>query len=214
MLQDVDEERHDLARPVGLRRPHHGERRMPAVVERKVLEEREVALLVDQRARDVARERRVALELRDLPYAEAFVGDGVLLAHAEREGRVLVEEERGGVVVEAEEEDIGLLLRQPLRHRLVALEERLPVRIALLALVERHRDRGHVGGADAANDASHGGLFYLSLPRGWRPVRKGTRPSAKQPPRRACHRRRSRRRRWTNRRRRDRRDTWRASARR
>src|SRR3954469_2463334 len=154
------------------------------------------------------------LELRDVSHAEPLVGDAVRLANAEREGRVLVEEERGGVVVEAEEEDIGLLLRQPLRHRLVALEERLPVGIALLALVERHRDRGHVGGANAANDASHGGLFYLSLPRGLHPERKGTRPSAKQRPRRACRRRRSRRRRWTNRRRRDRRDTWRASARR
>ena len=37
----------------------------------------------------------------------------VLVAHAEREGRVVVEEEAGGVVVEAEEEHVGLLLREP-----------------------------------------------------------------------------------------------------
>ena len=95
-----------------------------AVVERQVLEDRQVELVVDQRARDVARQRRVALERRDLAHAQAFVRDGVLVAHAEREGRVVVEEERGGVVVEAEEEHVGLLLRQPFRHRLVALEER------------------------------------------------------------------------------------------
>ena len=36
------------------------------------------------------------------------------------------------MVVEAEEEHVGLLLRQPLRHRVVAFEERLPVRFLLL----------------------------------------------------------------------------------
>ena len=128
---------------------------MQAVVERQALEDRQVELVVDQRPRDVARQRRVSLQRRDLAHAQALVGDAVLVAHAERERRVVVEEERGGVVVEAEEEHVGLLLGQPLRHRLVALEQRRPVRVVLLALVERHRDGGDVRGADAADDARH-----------------------------------------------------------
>src|SRR5213075_1183755 len=94
---------------------------------------------------------------------EPFIGDAVLVADAEREGRIVVEEEGGGVVVEAEEEHVGLLLRQPLRHRLVALEERLPVRVVLLALVERHRDRGHVRRADAADDACHAAILLRRM---------------------------------------------------
>jgi hypothetical protein len=68
----------------------------------------------------------------------------------------VIEEEGRRVVVEAEEEYVGFFLLEPACHPLVALEERLPVGIVLLALVERHRDRGNVGGADAADDLGHG----------------------------------------------------------
>src|SRR6185503_9797917 len=94
-----------------------------------------------------------------------LVGNPVFIAHAEREGRVVVEEERGGVVVEAEEQHVGLLLGQPLRHRLVALEQRLPVRVLLLALVERHGDGGYVGRADSTDDLSHARGTQLPLSR-------------------------------------------------
>ena len=130
---------------------------MQPVVERQVLEDGQVELVVDQgpsrRGATAPRGPCSGGIFRD---AEAFVGDPVLVAHAERERRVVVEEERRGVVVEAEEQHVGLLLGEPLRHRLVALEERLPVRVVLLAPVERHRDRGDVRGADAADDARHG----------------------------------------------------------
>src|SRR5882762_4171048 len=86
---------------------------------------------------------------------EAFVGDAVLLAHAQREGRVMVEEKSGGVIVEAEEQHVGPALGEPRRHRLVALEQRLPVRVVLLALVESDADGRHVGGADTADDFRH-----------------------------------------------------------
>src|SRR5258706_14940902 len=59
------------------------------------------------------------------------------------------------MVVKAEEENVGLLPREPLRHRLVALEQRRPVGIGLPALVERHPDCRHVRGADAADDPRH-----------------------------------------------------------
>src|SRR5207237_5199706 len=83
---------------------------------------------------------------------------------AEREGRVVIEEERRRVVVEAEEEHVGLFLREPLRHRLVALEERLPVRILVLALVVRDADRRDVRGADTADDSRHTAGFYSGHP--------------------------------------------------
>src|SRR5882762_5139527 len=86
---------------------------------------------------------------------EAFVGDAVLVAHAQREGRIVIEEKSGGVIVEAEEQHVGLALGEPLRHRLVALEQRLPVRVILLALVESDADSRYVRGADAADDFRH-----------------------------------------------------------
>ena len=39
VLQDVHHQRHDAPRPVGLRRPHHRERRVEAVIERQVLDD-------------------------------------------------------------------------------------------------------------------------------------------------------------------------------
>jgi hypothetical protein len=52
---------------------------------------------------------------RQVARAAAFVGHLVLLAHAERESRVVVEEERGDVVVVDHEQHVGLALRQPAR---------------------------------------------------------------------------------------------------
>src|SRR5216684_4035351 len=89
------------------------------------------------------------------PRPEALVGDAVLVAHAQREGRVVIEEKSGGVIVEAEEQHVGLALGEPLRHRLVALEQRLPVRVVLLALVESDADGRDMRGADAADDFRH-----------------------------------------------------------
>src|SRR5688572_31379391 len=107
----------------------------------------------------MARERRMALERRNLARPLPFVGDRIELAYAEGERRIVVEEEGGGMVVEAEEEDIGLFLLQPARHPFIALEQRLPVRVVLLSPVERHRDGGNVRGADAADDSCHCGRY-------------------------------------------------------
>src|SRR3954469_10727615 len=103
----------------------------------------------------MARQGRMALQRRDIPEAGAFVCDPVLLTYAEGERRVVIEEEGRRVVVEAEEEDVGLLLGEPLRHRLVAFEERRPVGVLLLTLVERHCDRRNMRSPDSANDLCH-----------------------------------------------------------
>src|SRR5690606_8576562 len=93
-LEHADLERHDAAGPVGLMRPEQGQRRERAVVEALVLEIREVELVGDERRGDVLRELRVALQRRQIARAAALVGDGERLADAEREVRVVVEEER------------------------------------------------------------------------------------------------------------------------
>ena len=64
-----------------------------------------------ERRGDVAGELGVALDRRQLARPAALIGHRVLLADAEREVRVVVEEERGDVVVVDEEQHVGLLLR-------------------------------------------------------------------------------------------------------
>jgi hypothetical protein len=125
------------------------------VVQRQALEDRQVELVRHQGAREMPRQRRVPLEGRDASRTDSFVRDRVFVADPQREGRIVVEEERAGVVVEAEEEDVGLLLGEPCRHRPIGLEQRRPGRVLLPGLVERHADGGYVGAADAADDAGH-----------------------------------------------------------
>src|SRR5689334_5590550 len=75
----------------------------------------------------------------------------------------MIEEESRGVVVEAEKKHVGLLFGEPSCDRLVALEERLPVGIVLLALVERDADGRHVRGADPANDPCHARILRYAI---------------------------------------------------
>ena len=101
VLQHVDRERHHRARPVRRMRPQERQRRGATVIERPVLEGRDIELVVDQGFGDVDRERDIALDRRQRPLARALVGDREALADADREGRIEVEEERGRVVVAA-----------------------------------------------------------------------------------------------------------------
>jgi hypothetical protein len=85
----------------------------------------------------------------------AFIGGLVAFADPQREGRVVVEEERGHVIVVDDQQDVGLFLRQPLLHRLVSLEDGRPRRVLLLVGVQREADGRRVGGGDGADDVSH-----------------------------------------------------------
>jgi hypothetical protein len=89
------------------------------------------------------------------PLSGGTVGDRELVGDAEREGRIVVEEEGAGVVVVEEHQHVRLLLRQPRLDRLITLEQRDPVRIVLLAAVVGAGDGGNVGSADAADDVGH-----------------------------------------------------------
>src|SRR5688572_31346257 len=55
----------------GLRGPHHGERRVHAVIERQVLEYGNIEFVLDHRARHMARKRRMAPERRNLARTES-----------------------------------------------------------------------------------------------------------------------------------------------
>ena len=97
----------------------------------------------------------MALDRRQLARAAAFVGHPELLADAEREVRVVIEEERRDVIVVDEEQHVGLLLGQPALDGLVAGEDGRPHRVLLLLRVEREADGGRVRGGDAADDGGH-----------------------------------------------------------
>ena len=101
------------------------------------------------------RQRRMPGHWRQVALAAAFVGHLVLLANAQREGRVVVEEERSDVVVVDEEQHIGLALGNPLLHRLEGLEDGRPDRVVLLVAVEGETDGRRVGCGDGANDFCH-----------------------------------------------------------
>jgi hypothetical protein len=92
---------------------------------------------------------------RELARAAALIRDPVAVADTEREVRVVIEEERGDVVVEDEEQHVRLLFREPALHGLVALENRRPHRVLLLVRVERKADRRRMGGRDSAHDGRH-----------------------------------------------------------
>ena len=114
------------------------------MIEALLLEERQVELIRGEAVGHVAREGGVALDGRQIARAAAFVGHPVLLADAQREVRVVVEEERGDVVVVDEEQHVGLLLGEPSLDRLVAGKDGRPHRILLLLRVEREADGGRV----------------------------------------------------------------------
>ena len=102
-----------------------------------------------------ARQRRVALDRRESARAAALVRDRVLLPDAERERRVVIEEERRHVIVEDVHDRIRLLLPEPLVHRLERREDRRPGRVILLVLVVGEANGRRMRGRHATDDAGH-----------------------------------------------------------
>ena len=74
---------------------------------------------------------------------------------AYRKRRNDVEAEGVGVIVVDEEDDVRLLILQPLLGEVIALEDLLPIGLGGLAEVERGTDRGYVRGVDARRDTGH-----------------------------------------------------------
>src|SRR5450830_564978 len=87
-----------------------------------------------------------------------LVGHLVALAHAQSEGRIVVKEERGDMVVVDHKQHIRLAIGNPLLHRFEGLEDRGPHRVVLLVAVKGKADGGGVRGGDGADDLCHGVL--------------------------------------------------------
>jgi hypothetical protein len=126
------------------------------MIEGLVLEERHVELVGHERRANVVRECRVALHRWQVARAATFVGHRVLLVDAESKGRVVVEEERGDVVVVDHDEHVGLGVADPLLDRHVCLEDGRPDRIVLLLLVVGEPDGGCVRRCHCSDDPGHG----------------------------------------------------------
>ena len=112
------------------------------MVQRLLLEEGHVEFIGHERAADVARQCRMAAHRRQLAGAATFVGDLILVAHAQRKGRIVVEEEGGHMVVVDHQQHIRLLFLEPLLYRFVGLEDGRPDLVVLLVGIEREADGG------------------------------------------------------------------------
>ena len=78
-----------------------------------VLEEGHVELVGHQRVSDVRGELRMPLDRRQIARAGAFIGDMPLGSDSQRERRVVIEKERGDVIVVDHHQDVGALLGEP-----------------------------------------------------------------------------------------------------
>ena len=93
-LQHPHLQRHDLQRPALLCLvAHHGQRREAAMVQCLVLEKGHIELFAHQRLANMACQRTVATDGRQIACAAAFIGHFVFFAHAQRKRRVVVEKE-------------------------------------------------------------------------------------------------------------------------
>ena len=125
------------------------------MIERLALKERHVEFVGHQSRADMVRQSSMTLDRRQVARAAAFVGDRVAVADAEREGRVMIEEERGDVVVIDDEQNVGLLVGEPFLHWLEVVEDRLPDRIVFFVAVIGEADGRGMRGRDGADDGGH-----------------------------------------------------------
>src|ERR1700722_15097838 len=103
----------------------------------------------------MGREPRIALDYRYRSRPPALVRRRELLGTAEREGRDDLERERRGMIVVDQDHDVGRVVADPLLGEFVALEQRPPVRVLRLAVIERGADCRHMRGRQARVDPSH-----------------------------------------------------------
>jgi DNA-binding transcriptional LysR family regulator len=122
------------------------------MIECSVLEERHVELVGHQRIPDVRRELWMSLDRRQVSRTAAFIGNLPLGPHTQCECRVMVEEERRGVIVVDYQQHIRALLLEPYRQRCEVLKDRHPRRVVALFAIEREADSRRVRGGDATDD--------------------------------------------------------------
>lgn len=110
-----------------------------------VLEERHVELVGDEAGPDMVRKAGMTLHRRQRAPPAAFIGDFVFVVDTKREGRIMIEEKRGDVVVIGDENNVRLFLGHPIVDRLVGVEDRLPDGVGCLFAVVREADDRRMG---------------------------------------------------------------------
>ncbi len=142
MLNHVDREREDGRGPGPV--PQEGKDREDAVIDRELLTDREVELVVDEASRNVPGERSVAREVRQIALAPSLVRAGKRLGDAEGERGIGVEEKAIEMIVVDHDEKIGCGPGKPLLRGDVAVEKGLPRRLLPCGRGRRHgRWKGH-----------------------------------------------------------------------
>ena len=155
VLDHVDAERDDPARPLRRLAEHDRQRHGEPVVDRHLVDEGEVELVDDERLGEVPGQFRMALHDGHGAGAVALVGGRELVGQPEGEGGDDLQRERGGVVVVDDDADVGPYLGHPGAGRLELGEIGRPVGLVGLALVDRRAHRGHVRAADATDEPGH-----------------------------------------------------------
>ncbi len=153
VLDDVHRQRHDRHLP--RIRQQQRQRRQHTMVQRHLLAQCRVELVIHQAAREVPGEVRMTRQRIERPCGPPLVGQGETLCHAQGEGRVGVEEEMVHVVVVGDHHHVGLARRQPGPGLGEPVEDRLPQRLVLAAAIEHPGEGRGVRTADPADDAAH-----------------------------------------------------------
>jgi hypothetical protein len=111
------------------------------VVDVHLVDDGQVEVVLDDAVGDVRGQLRVADDLGDGAGAPPLVGGLELGGGADGEGGNEVQAEGRGVIVVDEKDDVGLLPGEPAPREVVTGEQRSPVRLLRLAVIDRDMNR-------------------------------------------------------------------------
>ena len=123
------------------------------MVHLELVDDGQVKVLLDDGLGDVRRQLRVALDLGHRARAIALVGGLKFGRSANGKGRDHAQVEVGGVVVIDQVDHVRCVLFHPGLARLIAFEQRRPIVVAGLAMVNGRANRRHMRGIHRGADA-------------------------------------------------------------
>ena len=115
----------------------------------------EIEVLLDDALGDVRGELGSPTYHGHRPRTPAFIRGCEFRGASDGKRRDDLEAERGGVIVVNQEDHVGRICGHPLPGEFEAREQRRPIRLLRLALVDGCADGRHVRAADAGGDARH-----------------------------------------------------------